>query len=57
MIDTCQANTMLTKFYSPNIFATGSSAKGENSYSVSHCPGFTLKVSYWGAYAIFFSTS
>ncbi|EGG07008.1 uncharacterized protein MELLADRAFT_43334 [Melampsora larici-populina 98AG31] len=33
MIDTCQANTMLTKFYSPNIFATGSSAKGENSYS------------------------
>ncbi|CAH7690672.1 GPI-anchor transamidase [Phakopsora pachyrhizi] len=33
MIDTCQANTMLTKFYSPNIIATGSSAKGENSYS------------------------
>lgn len=33
MIDTCQANTMFTKFYSPNIFATGSSAKGENSYS------------------------
>lgn len=34
MIDTCQANTMLTKFYSPNILATGSSGVGENSYSV-----------------------
>lgn len=33
MIDTCQANTMYSKFYSPNILATGSSAKGENSYS------------------------
>ncbi|KAH9462383.1 hypothetical protein H4Q26_011987 [Puccinia striiformis f. sp. tritici PST-130] len=33
MIDTCQANTMTTKLYSPNIIATGSSAKGENSYS------------------------
>ncbi|PLW37326.1 hypothetical protein PCASD_09666 [Puccinia coronata f. sp. avenae] len=33
MIDTCQANTMTTKLYSPNILATGSSAKGENSYS------------------------
>jgi len=33
MIDTCQANTMTTKFYSPNILATGSSSKGENSYS------------------------
>ena len=35
MIDTCQANTMYTKFYSPNIFAVGSSDLGENSYSVS----------------------
>lgn len=34
MIDTCQANTMLTRLYSPNVLATGSSAKGENSYSV-----------------------
>ena len=34
MIDTCQANTMYSKFYSPNIIATGCSAKGENSYSV-----------------------
>jgi len=33
MIDTCQANTMYSKFYSPNILATGSSEIGENSYS------------------------
>ena len=33
MIDTCQANTMYTRFYSPNILATGSSALGESSYS------------------------
>jgi phosphatidylinositol glycan class K len=35
MIDTCQANTMYSKFYSPNILATGSSRIHENSYSVS----------------------
>lgn len=35
MIDTCQANSMFSKFYSPNILATGSSEVGENSYSVS----------------------
>lgn len=34
MTDTCQANTLYTKFRSPNILATGSSEKGENSYSV-----------------------
>jgi phosphatidylinositol glycan class K len=34
MIDTCQANTMYSKFYSPNILATGSSEIHENSYSV-----------------------
>jgi phosphatidylinositol glycan class K len=34
MIDTCQANTMYSKFYSPNILATGSSEINENSYSV-----------------------
>lgn len=34
MIDTCQANTMYSKFYSPNIIATGSSRLGESSYSV-----------------------
>lgn len=33
MIDTCQANTMFSKFYSPNILATGSSEIHENSYS------------------------
>jgi phosphatidylinositol glycan class K len=33
MTDTCQANTLYSKFYSPNILATGSSAKGQNSYS------------------------
>jgi phosphatidylinositol glycan class K len=33
MIDTCQANTMYSKFYSPNIIATGSSALDESSYS------------------------
>jgi phosphatidylinositol glycan class K len=33
MIDTCQANTMYSKLYSPNILATGSSGLGENSYS------------------------
>ena len=34
MIDTCQANTMYSKFYSPNVLATGSSLLDENSYSV-----------------------
>ncbi|KAF8961763.1 peptidase C13 family-domain-containing protein [Flammula alnicola] len=33
MIDTCQANTMYSKLYSPNILATGSSNIGESSYS------------------------
>lgn len=33
MIDTCQANTMYSKLYSPNILATGSSMLGESSYS------------------------
>lgn len=33
MIDTCQANTMYSKFYSPNIIATGSSELGQSSYS------------------------
>lgn len=43
MIDSCQANSMYSKFYSPNILATASSDIGENSYSVwslncSHLP-------------------
>jgi GPI-anchor transamidase subunit K len=33
MIDTCQANTMYTEFYSPGILATGSSEKDQSSYS------------------------
>ncbi|ODQ81790.1 hypothetical protein BABINDRAFT_160030 [Babjeviella inositovora NRRL Y-12698] len=33
MIDTCQANTMYSRFYSPNILAVGSSAYEESSYS------------------------
>ncbi|KAI7863951.1 peptidase C13 family-domain-containing protein [Spinellus fusiger] len=33
MIDTCQANTMYSKFDSPNILATGSSQLGESSFS------------------------
>lgn len=33
MIDTCQANTMYSKFYSPNIIATGSSDIDQSSYS------------------------
>lgn len=39
MIDTCQANTMYSKIYSPNVLATGSSPKGANSYSVSSHQG------------------
>ena len=34
MADTCQANTLYSQLYSPNILATGSSKLGENSYSV-----------------------
>lgn len=33
MIDTCQANTMYSKFYSPNILSVGSSKLDESSYS------------------------
>ncbi|CEP62356.1 GPI-anchor transamidase LALA0_S05e03818g [Lachancea lanzarotensis] len=33
MIDTCQANTMYSKFYSPNVLAVGSSKLDESSYS------------------------
>lgn len=35
MIDTCQAGSMFTTFYSPNIVATGSSSVSEDSLSVS----------------------
>jgi len=33
IVDTCQANTLYKRFYSPNILAIGSSMLGENSYS------------------------
>jgi len=33
MIDTCQANTMFSKLYSPSIIATGSSKLDQSSYS------------------------
>jgi glycosylphosphatidylinositol transamidase (GPIT) subunit GPI8 len=33
MIDTCQANTMFSRLYSPNIIATGSSKLDQSSYS------------------------
>lgn len=33
MVDTCQANSLYSQLYSPNILATGSSKVGENSYS------------------------
>lgn len=33
MIDTCQANSMYSKFYSPNILSVGSSEIDESSYS------------------------
>ncbi|KAI9593539.1 peptidase C13 family-domain-containing protein [Syncephalis fuscata] len=33
MIDTCQANTLYERIDSPNVLATGSSERGENSYS------------------------
>lgn len=42
MIDTCQANTMYTQFYSPNIVGVGSSNLGENSYSVSRFSQYIL---------------
>ncbi|KAJ2462166.1 glycosylphosphatidylinositol anchor biosynthesis [Coemansia sp. RSA 2322] len=43
VIDTCQANTMFSKFYSPNILSIGSSKKGQNS--LSHFHDFDLGVS------------
>ncbi|PWN30342.1 hypothetical protein BDZ90DRAFT_225203 [Jaminaea rosea] len=33
IIDTCQANSMYSKIYSPNVIAVGSSQVGQNSYS------------------------
>lgn len=33
MADTCQANTLYERIYSPNVLAVGSSRRGESSYS------------------------
>lgn len=33
IVDTCQATTLYSQFYSPNVLAIGSSGPGENSYS------------------------
>ncbi|KAL1662610.1 peptidase C13 family-domain-containing protein [Schizophyllum commune] len=44
MIDTCQANTMYSKFYSPNVLATGSSLLDENSYSHENDPDLGIAV-------------
>ena len=38
MVDTCQANTLYKRFYSPNVLAIGSSKFGENSYSYQNDP-------------------
>lgn len=34
MIDSCQANTMYSRFYTPNIIVTGSSENDQASYSL-----------------------
>ena len=44
MIDTCQANTMYSKFYSPGVLATGSSGKDENSYSVGRIRSSNVRI-------------
>ena len=36
IIETCQANTLYTQFYSDNILALGCSEKGQNSYAHHH---------------------
>lgn len=35
LVDTCQANSMYSKIYSPRVIGVGSSRVGQNSYSVS----------------------
>ncbi|KAJ1918393.1 glycosylphosphatidylinositol anchor biosynthesis [Mycoemilia scoparia] len=44
MIDTCQANSMFSKFKSPNILSIGSSRVGESSYSYFHDADLGLTV-------------
>ncbi|CAO1615948.1 unnamed protein product [Sympodiomycopsis kandeliae] len=38
IVDTCQANSMYSKIYSPNVIAVGSSKIGQNSYSYHNSP-------------------
>lgn len=38
MFDTCEAQTMYSKVYSPNVLATASSRLDEKSYSVRPAP-------------------
>ena len=38
IVDTCQANSMYSKIYSPNVIAVGSSKVGQNSYSYHNSP-------------------
>lgn len=47
MVDTCQAATLYNQFYSPNILASGSSLKGENSYSVRFLSSTMKKATQW----------
>ncbi|RUS15893.1 peptidase C13 family-domain-containing protein [Endogone sp. FLAS-F59071] len=51
MIDTCQANTMYSQIYSPNILATGSSEVSESSYS--HHTDFDIGVAVIDSYTYY----
>ncbi|KAJ1675094.1 glycosylphosphatidylinositol anchor biosynthesis, partial [Spiromyces aspiralis] len=44
MADTCQANTLYSRFKSPNVLSVGSSELGQNSYSYFHDPELGLTV-------------
>ncbi|CDZ97722.1 gpi-anchor transamidase [Phaffia rhodozyma] len=44
MVDTCEANTMYSKIYSPNILATGSAELGEPSFSHHNDPEIGVSV-------------
>merc|ERR1712137_891209 len=44
IIETCQANTLYTQFYSDNILALGCSELGENSYAHHHDTGVGISI-------------
>ncbi|KAJ7112787.1 peptidase C13 family-domain-containing protein [Mycena crocata] len=44
MIDTCQANTMYSKLYSPNILATGTAKLAQNLYAYQNDPDIGVDV-------------